>query len=381
MTLDASTLMAVTVFVALIVGILFLLSWSQARRMRALAILGVAHLLGAAASALLCGRGVIPDVLSIGAANAMMLGAYGLIWCGARSFAGRRTPPAWLLAGPLAWLTACAVPAFYASIDARVILASSLGAFYCAAAAAEIWRGRKAEPLVSRYPAALLLASEALLYAVRVPVTLAFPLPRDVPPAATPWVAILCFAALLYTVAIAFLFMALAKERLEREQRLAAQTDPLTGIANRRAFEAQAAALLARGPATLLLFDIDHFKRVNDTYGHGVGDAVLVGFCAVVRALLPADAPFGRVGGEEFACLLPGSIAAGPFARTVLRAVAGMRAESVAGLAVTVSIGGSTGAALDDLLARADRALYRAKALGRDRVVFAEAISARERAA
>ena len=153
MTLDASTLMAVTVFVALIVGVLFLLSWSQARRMRALAILGVAHLLGAAASALLCGRGVIPDILSIGAANAMMLGAYGLIWCGARSFAGRRTPPAWLLAGPLAWLAACAVPAFYASIDARVILASSLGAFYCAAAAAEIeslragaaWHAQQAE--------------------------------------------------------------------------------------------------------------------------------------------------------------------------------------------------------------------------------------------
>ena len=381
MTLDASTLMAVTVFVALIVGVLFLLSWSQARRMRALAILGAGHILGAVASALLCGRGMIPDLLSIGAANALMLGAYGLIWCGARSFAGRRTPASWLLAGPLVWSGACAVPAFYASIDARVILASSLGAFYCAAAAAEIWRGRKAEPLVSRYPAALLLASEALLYAVRVPATLAFPLPRNLAPAATPWVAILCFAALLYTVAIAFLFMALAKERLEREQRLAAQTDPLTGIANRRAFEAQARALLARGAATLLLFDIDHFKRVNDTYGHGIGDAVLVGFCTATRALLPADAPFGRLGGEEFACLLPEPVEAGPLARTILRAVAGMRAESVAGLSVTVSIGASTGTALDDLLVRADRALYRAKALGRDRIVFDGAAEARERAA
>ncbi|ACL59042.1 GGDEF domain-containing protein [Methylobacterium nodulans] len=369
MILDAPTLMAVTVFVALIVGMLFLLSWGQARRTQALAVWGLAHLIGAGGSALLCGRGVIPDWLSIGLANTLLLLAYGMIWSGARSFEGRRTAPTALMAAPALWIAACLVPAFYESVTARVILASSAASVLCLLCAHEFWRGRP-EPLVSRGPAILLLASQAALYAVRIPASLVFPVPA-VNPVASPWVAVLCFAALLYMVAIAFLFMALAKERLEWEQRLSALTDPLTGVVNRRGLEERASVLLASGRATLLLFDLDHFKRINDTFGHGIGDAVLVGFCTLARTLLPPQAVFGRLGGEEFACVLPGDSAAEPIAETIRHALAGMRAECIPNLRVTVSVGAARGeAGLDALLERADRALYRAKRLGRDRVVW-----------
>ena len=90
MLLDAPTLLLVTVILTFMVGSLFLLSWSQARHVHALAIWGVAHITGAMASALLSLRGIIPDWVSIGVANGVMIGAYRLIWTGTRAFEGRR---------------------------------------------------------------------------------------------------------------------------------------------------------------------------------------------------------------------------------------------------------------------------------------------------
>ncbi len=378
MKLDAPTLVTVTVFVMVVMGALYLLSWSQARQTRALGFLGAAQVVGAAAVTLFGLRGVIPDWLSIGLANAVMLGAFGLIWGGARSFEGRRVPFAWLAAGPLLWLAACLVPPFYASLGARVILSSVIAGLCCTLAARTLWHHR-GDRLPSRAPAAILLASEGLLIWARIPATLVLPVPPTGTPTQTVWVAILCFVALLYTVAVSVLFMALAKERLEAEQRRVAGTDPLTGIANRRALAAEARRVLAAGPVALLLFDLDHFKRVNDTFGHAVGDAVLIGFCAAARQVLPADTAFGRLGGEEFACLLPGvgAAQAASIAETVRLAVAAMRPDLVPGLAVTVSVGvarssGAGGAGdFETLLGLADRALYQAKAQGRDRVVLA----------
>ncbi|MGE7416630.1 GGDEF domain-containing protein [Methylobacterium tarhaniae] len=378
MKLDAPTLVIVTVFVMVVMGALYLLSWSQARRTLALGFLGAAQLLGAVAVILFGLRGLIPDWLSIGLANAVMLTAFGLIWGGARSFEGRRVPYLWIAAGPLAWLAACLVPPFYASLGARVILCSAIAGLSCALAARTLWHNR-GERLPSRAPAAILLASEALLIWARIPANLVLPAPPTGMPGQTLWVAILCFVALLYTVAVSVLFMALAKERLEAEQRRAAETDPLTGIANRRALAAEAQRILAAGPAALLLFDLDHFKRVNDTFGHAAGDAVLVGFCALARQILPAGTAFGRLGGEEFACLLPGAGAAeaASVAETVRVAVSAMRPDLLPGLAVTVSIGvarraGGPGTGdFESLLGLADRALYQAKAQGRDRVVLA----------
>jgi two-component system cell cycle response regulator len=167
-----------------------------------------------------------------------------------------------------------------------------------------------------------------------------------------------------------------------------ARTDVLTGVLNRGAIveelEREAERSAREGvPLGLGMLDIDHFKLVNDTYGHAAGDAVL---CEVVRRVLGVMRPydsFGRFGGEEFLVLVPGS--GERELKEVLeriRSVIGSAAIVVDGheLAVTVSLGGATRGreSADDLIARADDALYAAKEQGRDRVVLA--VSAEEEA-
>lgn len=374
MRLDVPTLFMMTVAVTFTVGVLFLLSWSQTRRERALAIWGVAHLIGGVSSLMLALRGQIPDILSIGLANGLMIGAYGMIWSGVRAFEGLRPRLCWAACGGLAWLAACLVPTFYDSIVLRILLASILAGAFCASGAHAIWRGRE-EALVSRYPAIVLLATYAGLYWMRIPLTLTLPMPTTID-ADSPWFAILCFSGTLFSIAIAFVLMALTKDRAEREQRLAAETDPLTGVANRRALVARSERHLAAAPAALLLFDLDHFKTVNDRYGHAVGDAVLAAFCQIAAPLLPAGAVFGRMGGEEFACLLPrlDERAAALAAERIRSAVVLFAHPDFPDLRMRVSIGAAAesqiGGSLDYLLRQADEALYRAKNAGRDRVVI-----------
>ena len=117
------------------------------------------------------------------------------------------------------------------------------------------------------------------------------------------------FETLFATFCLPFLRVAMSKERAELEQRKAALTDALTGVANRRAFFDRGGPLLEwalaeRRPAALLLFDLDRFKEVNDTAGHQAGDRVLKAFCDLVAASMRPGDLFGRLGGEEFACLV-----------------------------------------------------------------------------
>lgn len=159
-------------------------------------------------------------------------------------------------------------------------------------------------------------------------------------------------------------------------------TDELTGLANRRHLLQRLQELWSESERTgrslsLVLCDIDHFKAVNDTYGHHAGDAVLVEFAALLRAESRAYDLAGRFGGEEFALLLPGAdAAAARSAAERLRVAVARRAVPVDGeeIRVTASFGvACRRAATDvhDLLRRCDQALYRAKRGGRNRVALA----------
>ncbi|TWA69125.1 PAS domain S-box-containing protein/diguanylate cyclase (GGDEF)-like protein [Azospirillum brasilense] len=172
------------------------------------------------------------------------------------------------------------------------------------------------------------------------------------------------------------------KESEERLRRLSI-TDPLTGVSNRRHFVEAAEQELARArrhgrPVTLLMLDLDHFKSINDTHGHAVGDEALRTFTAAGRALLRENDLLGRTGGEEFAILLPETDVAG--ARMVAERIRRRTAELAVpsgdqAVRFTVSIGVACCAAgtrdVDAMLSSADEALYRAKAAGRNRVVCA----------
>jgi diguanylate cyclase (GGDEF)-like protein len=168
------------------------------------------------------------------------------------------------------------------------------------------------------------------------------------------------------------------RRRLERALEELATTDPLTGVANRRRFDetlrAEAERCLRAGnPLTLMLLDIDHFKSVNDTYGHPVGDAVLKAVAAQCRGAVRDIDLVARVGGEEFAVLLIDvGLHEGRQVADRMRKVIESTQVDIAGLAplaCTVSLGVAEFAGdSQDLMARADAALYRAKAEGRNRV-------------
>ncbi len=172
------------------------------------------------------------------------------------------------------------------------------------------------------------------------------------------------------------------RKAMEQELKRLATTDPLTGAANRRLFlyklELEFARVKRFGEATaLLMLDIDHFKHINDTYGHATGDAVLQSFAELVRRNLRNIDVFGRLGGEEFAVLLPGTDMRGAhaFAERLRGEIAGSQihtANAALAIAITVSIGvapiGAEDSAASTVLALADTALYKAKENGRNRV-------------
>lgn len=171
-----------------------------------------------------------------------------------------------------------------------------------------------------------------------------------------------------------------ARRILEAELKELAITDPGTDVMNRRGlFQAIEEALaLGTSPLSLLIIDLDHFKHVNDTYGHACGDHVLLEFARVCHEIVRAGDAVGRLGGEEFAILLPGTgldnaqrIAERIRETVELRTIALPKGGTVD---VTVSVGLAVhrqDEALDALMSRADGAMYEAKCLGRNRVIVA----------
>jgi diguanylate cyclase (GGDEF)-like protein len=377
MQLDVGTLSVVTVFVTALLGALLVFAGLQNRSILAPMWWGAAQIICAAGFAFAASRGAVPDFVSIDGADALVLLAYGLTWAGARVFEGRKVLPGVVVFAPLVWLTACRMPPFEGDANLRIVVLSAMMAMLAAATAEEFWRGRN-EPLMSRWPTVVVLLAYAAALLARIPATYFAPVFRDQPALSGISLALLAFGTLLFTVVMSFLLLNMTKERTELQHKINALVDPLSGVANRRAFLDAAQQLLVRQalnrePLALLLFDLDRFKEINDRMGHAVGDRVLQIFAAAATATLGADGLFGRIGGEEFASLL----AVGDLgeAAAVGDRVRRNFAHSAARFAncdptPTVSVGVTVGirSDLDTLLEVADRALYRAKAKGRDRV-------------
>jgi len=176
--------------------------------------------------------------------------------------------------------------------------------------------------------------------------------------------------------------LALHNARLYEDSLAEASLDPLTGLSNRRAFlngarPCVAGAARTAAPLSVLMLDADHFKMCNDTYGHGVGDKVLVLLAGIVRAQVRPSDLVGRLGGEEFAVVLKDANqdAAYMVAERIRLAMAASRLDLGEGRVIavpTVSLGlaeldGGPGTDLERLLERADAALYQAKDGGRNR--------------
>jgi diguanylate cyclase (GGDEF)-like protein len=267
-------------------------------------------------------------------------------------------------------------------MDARILISSFIIAGYTWAAAYEFWGGRS-EPLVSRWPAIFMLFAHGSLFLLRTPLSTVMPWIPDTQVFENVWMTVLSFEALLFTIAIAFILLAMAKERTELLHKTASLVDPLTGIPNRRAFLEGTAEMAKRieterRPAAILLIDLDHFKSINDSFGHALGDRVLQIFAQTAyQNIAPSDL-LGRLGGEEFAIALYDVDR--ERARDIAEAIRLAFEDNAAEVdghatAATCSIGiaVSEDAPLDmsELMARADEALYSAKERGRNRCELA----------
>jgi diguanylate cyclase (GGDEF)-like protein len=382
MTLDVNTLFIVAIYVEALLGLLLLFAWAQNTQIRAVAWWGNAHLMRSASIVLFGMYGSASDLISIDLANAILFLSFGVTWTGARVFDHRDPLPAYLLVGPLLWFLATHVPAFAIDLNLRVLLSCGIIATYTWLTAYEFWRGR-CEPLVSRWPAIFMLFAHGSLFLLRTPLGGMLPWQPAGPLVDSVWLIVMTCEALLFTISIAFILLAMAKERAEFRLRAAANVDSLTGIANRRSFLQDGAELAKRHaanpcPAAVLLIDLDHFKSINDQFGHAVGDRVLQIFAQTAQENIRAPDLFGRLGGEEFAVVLydVGQERAAARAELIRTAFA-EAADEVEGypVAATLSIGMvfCRGETLDlpDLLVQADEALYDAKERGRNRVEVA----------
>lgn len=382
MQLDVNTLFMVTIYVEAILGLLLLFVWVQNTAIHAVAWWGFAHLLRAASVTVFGMYGQVPDLVSIDLANALLFTAFAVTWTGARVFDGRRIEPVYLVTGAVIWLLVCRLPGLSDAIDVRALIASGIITAYTWLTAYEFWRGR-AEPLVSRWPAVFMLFAHGSLFLLRTPLVTVLPWSSANRIYASVWLTVISFEALLFTISIAFILLAMAKERTELRHRTAAMTDPLTGIANRRSFM-QDANLLAKRyatnprPTAVLLLDLDHFKSINDRFGHALGDRVLEIFTDATRKSVRASDLIGRMGGEEFAAVFYDTSAekALAVARRIRENFAKAAQEvdnRPVGATVSIGLVHCDGPVLNiaELLVQADQALYFAKERGRNRIEVA----------
>ena len=378
MSLDTATLYLVAAMVAAMLGAMLLLFGRQ-ENIPALIWWGAAYLLGAASVALwtLGGStlGVIPSLVL----NAFGFVACGMVWNAARVFHGRKPNLPGQLLGAIAWVAAVMALAPQASAI-RLTIGAGIVAIYAALTAAELWSERR-KSLQKRWPAIAVPMLHG--FVLMLPILLGDLLhPHDDAFSGSIWVTGFAVELVLYAVGTVFVIFMLVSDRAVIAHKTAASMDPLTGMLNRRGFAEATSRVIEREanagrPVTVLIFDIDHFKSVNDRFGHQAGDEVLKLFATIVLNVLRITDLSGRIGGEEFAAFLPCSLEEGVIAAERVREAfegSGIMVED-GPVDTTVSIGvagGPAGTELEVLLAAADAALYQAKRNGRNRVEAAE---------
>jgi diguanylate cyclase (GGDEF)-like protein len=317
-------------------------------------------------------RGTIGDLWTIALGNLLIIAGAWLMYAGTARFG--RWPVAWRFMLPVIALSGVAL-LFWTFVQpdfrARVVVFSVATGFAWLMMVRELWRSSHTGMRItyrfvaSVYAACIVASFGRMIHTVFEGGAQIF----TTGPTETLWLS--AGMAILFFSPFGFLLM--TSQRLQLRLDRLANEDELTGVLNRRAFLSRATGK----SAAVLALDIDHFKRLNDRYGHAAGDAMLRGFARAVAAQLRPQDLFARVGGEEFWVLLPQTdiATAVQVAERLRVAVSETRAQHDAEtLQVTVSIGvsGVTDGDLAAALSAADRAMYQAKTRGRNRVVAAD---------
>lgn len=333
-------------------------------------------------------RGKIPDGLSVVVANVLLALGGAAYYAGCARFLGRR--PQWpiLLAG----VTAVGVAVIYwryavDSIPMRVFSTTLFSGAFCTAL---VWMLLRHSPAGrSTYPyrvTAIIAFVFGVCQLIRGVYFLTLHAASNPSMFATAGSVLLLVVAAAIMPILSMSAMLMVHDALLADARDAANRDFLTGALSRQGFEALARRHVGRvlrhaRPLALLILDLDHFKRINDTLGHAAGDAVLRAFVQMAQAQLrPADV-LGRIGGEEFALLLPDTDSGNAMhLADRLRKAAAAHVVMAGAQSCRYSLSGGVavwqpGESFDRLSARADRALYDAKYQGRDRICAADVVN------
>nr|WP_295887968.1 GGDEF domain-containing protein [uncultured Devosia sp.] len=349
----------------------FLHLWSQSGNSRGLGVLCIAFLtLGL--GAWLAGLGelvVLPAWVWQYASLLLGVSGYAMMWLGIRALSGLpRLSGAWLiLLVPVIWLAVAFATDFPADNRLRAGAFHLTAAVFLAASSWDVIAGHRREPLPSRKVLAIILGLASTVFAVRfVALAAGQVVVADI--SAGFLIQIFC------NFGVAILAYGLAMERAEARLRIAADTDFLTGAGNRRWLMSRLPETIQQGDAVVAM-DLDHFKLVNDRFGHSVGDHVLAKFVETVTTNLRKSDALARLGGEEFVIYLPGLSLeqATAFAERVRREIEALEIfQAGCPIPVTVSLGVAWSGRPQprgELLNLADEALYEAKRSGRNKVI------------
>lgn len=374
MSLDMPTLFIVATCIAALLGLFLLGLWMQDRSIRALGWWAAAYLIGGFAVSLW----ILPRSLAASGvgeiASALLFISCGMVWSGARKFHGRQALPLASVTGAFVWLLASQLPAVSSMSAARVVLSSLIIAAYAALTAMELRRERR-NPKIARLRAMILPTLHGAVFLS--PILAVYSLSDVERSQGQGFFALFALLILLYVVGTAFVVVVMAKEHSAQVHKTAAMTDYMTGLYNRRGFIEVAQKLIAaqkrKGESvTVLMFDLDHFKSINDRFGHDTGDDALRVFAATASGNMRGDDIIGRLGGEEFAAILPGKVETAVMVAERVRVAFESAGVTISGhcMNATVSIGAADCPAdranITALLTRADQALYKAKSSGRN---------------
>lgn len=378
--LDIASLSAFASFIAILLGALLAGFWYY-QRIAALGLWACAYLLGGVATGMSIWASESGFWLVALPSQVAGFVACGLVWAAARYFHGRDASPIEIAAGGGLWLAAFALAPSGLKPDVAFMLGAAIIVIYAALVIGELWRERR-RALRRRW---IVFAVPSLYgFVLMLPVLIggAMRLYGNTDSIGSVWMAAFAIGLVLHAIATVFFILLIVSERILLIHKEAAVTDALTGLFNRRGFAEAGVRLVAReegnrGFVAIMICDLDHFKAINDQYGHLAGDEVLRLFARTLRTNLRAGDLVARVGGEEFAAALACSLEDAAQAADRVR-----EAYEFAGIAVdghpistTASIGlagGPAGVPIETLIAAADKALYRAKRLGRNRIEIAE---------
>ncbi|MGN6463229.1 MAG: diguanylate cyclase [Pseudolabrys sp.] len=377
-TFSIPTLLLVGMAIAALLGVFLLLTWLQDRAMRALAWWSAAYLIGGAAMALWN----VPDdwLIPSWAPGALLYLACGIVVNGVRVFHHRPVRYLGAYFVTVVWFGVKQLPGLEDGTSPRLITGAVIVAAYTFLIMFELRHDRRKAGRMAG-PRFLVPITHAAIFLLPVALNEMFPGPLHEVFART-WFQLFAIETILYAVGTAFIVLLLVKDHHVQIHKTAASTDPLTGLFNRRGFYEAAAQLRARAakkhePVSVLMFDLDHFKSVNDRFGHATGDDVIHRFARTAADSMRAEDIVARLGGEEFAAIVAGGEDVAALIGERVRGnfqVAGTHFNDIA-INATVSVGAACSREptldLHVLLDRADAALYQAKKGGRNRVTVA----------